>query len=242
MNGAPDPGDSPFGPVPRGLLPPARSLQWHAWRRRTCASIGADPTDIPTPTALWRLLHDGSQPPRGATWAAALAGATASGLIAAIQMAREPGPGDAATWNLRWLTDPGTDKARAKRAQLLKLTDRGTVVLLQETHWDAEAAAIWSSGVLPHGAVAHSLSRPGPQGGPQGGVAVLCPGPKRVVARKELVPGCAVAATIAGPSDEPAVTYVSIYMPPGCQMEVLSALEGAPPPGAAFRRGRRCQH
>ena len=106
MDSAPDPGDGPFGPVPRGLLPPARSLQWHAWRRRACASIGADPADVPTPTALWRLLHDGSPTPRGATWAAALAGATARGLIEAIQMAREPGPEDAVTWNLRWLTDP----------------------------------------------------------------------------------------------------------------------------------------
>ena len=74
------------------------------------------------------------------------------------------------TWNLRWLTDPRTAKAQAARALLLQLTDRGAVVLLQKAHWDGDAAATWSSGVLPHIAVVHSLARLGPMGGLQGGV------------------------------------------------------------------------
>ena len=77
--------------------------------------------------ALWRLLHDGAAPPRGATWAQALAGATLAQLVEAIALSREPGHGDVSSWNVRWLTDPRTEKARGKRGVLRRLTDRGGV-------------------------------------------------------------------------------------------------------------------
>ena len=224
MEELPPAGRWPLGPAPSGPLPPARSLVWHAWRRRLCAAIHASPADIPTPTALWRLLHDGAPPPRGATWEDALAGASTQRIQDGIRRARAPGAGDAVTWNLRWLTDPRTARARAKRELLLQLADQGSVVLLQETHWDGEAAATWGSGLLPHTELAHSLARPGPNGGPQGGVAIVCPGPRRVVGQRVLVPGCAVEATVAGPAGERTVTYVSIYLPPGCQAEIIVAL------------------
>ena len=140
-------------------------MLWHSWRRRICARIEAVPADIPTPAALWRLLHDGDPPPRGATWADTLVGATASRLVEAIGRTREPGPGEVAIWNVRWLTNPRTEKAKGKRAQLLRLTDRGAVAMIQETHWDGEAAATWGSGILPHVEVVRSLACAGPQGG-----------------------------------------------------------------------------
>ena len=72
------------------------------------------------------------------------------------------------------------------------------------------------------------------RGGLQGGVAILCPGPARVEARRELVPGCAVEATITGLPGAPAVTYVSLYLPPGRQAEVITELDGIHPPAAPF--------
>ena len=71
-------------------------------------------------------------------------------------------------------------------------------------------------------------------GGLQGGVAILCPGPARVEARRELVPGCAVEATITGLPGVPAVTYVSLYLPPGRQAEVITELDRIHPPAAPF--------
>ena len=127
-----------------------------------------------------------------------------------------------AIWNVRWLTNPRTEKAKGKRAQLLRLTDRGAVAMIQETHWDGEAAATWGSGILPHVEVVRSLACAGPQGGLQGGVAILCPGPARVEARRELVPGCAVEATITGLPGASAVTYISLYLPPRRQAEVIT--------------------
>ena len=116
-------------------------------------------------------------------------------LLRPPQRVRVPGLGDAVTWNLRWLTDPRTGEAQAKRALLLRRTDRGAVAMLQETHGDGEAAAL-CSGILPHVDVVHNLARPGPLGGLQGGVAILCPGPGRVMARRVLVPGCVVEGFI----------------------------------------------
>ena len=51
----------------------------------------------------------------------------------AIGRAKEPGPGDVAIWNVRRLTGPRADKAEAQRAKLVRLIDRGAVVLLQAT-------------------------------------------------------------------------------------------------------------
>eukprot|EP00974_Lingulodinium_polyedra_P128029 11204454-Lingulodinium_polyedra.AAC.1 len=55
-------------------------------------------------------------------------------------------------------------------------------------------AAAWKAGLILHTRVAASEARPGPRGGEQGGVAIICPGPQRLVEHRELVPGCAVEA------------------------------------------------
>ena len=70
-------------PAWQGLLPVARSAQWRACRERLLVALGGQTHDIPTPTALWRLAHDGHAPPRGATWAMLCAGATLEGIAAA---------------------------------------------------------------------------------------------------------------------------------------------------------------
>ncbi len=40
----------------------------------------------------------------------------------------------AAAWNVRWMLDPTTTVAAAKRAVILRLLAEGCVVLLQEAH------------------------------------------------------------------------------------------------------------
>eukprot|EP00975_Prorocentrum_lima_P053188 11156316-Prorocentrum_lima.AAC.1 len=42
----------------------------------------------------------------------------------------------AVTWNLRWLRDPHTPQSRAKARKLQGLLDCGSVVMIQETHWE----------------------------------------------------------------------------------------------------------
>ena len=56
-------------PTPRGPLPPARAMLWRVWRQALCRDLGLEEAAIPTPAALWRLLHRGRAMPRGATWA-----------------------------------------------------------------------------------------------------------------------------------------------------------------------------
>eukprot|EP00974_Lingulodinium_polyedra_P036304 3481340-Lingulodinium_polyedra.AAC.1 len=65
--------------------------------------------------------------------------------------------------------------------------------MIQVTHWDAPAAATWKVGLIPHARIAATEARPGPRGGKQGGVAIVCPAPQR---QRVLVPGCAVEALI----------------------------------------------
>eukprot|EP00974_Lingulodinium_polyedra_P008685 830052-Lingulodinium_polyedra.AAC.1 len=44
----------------------------------------------------------------------------------------------------------------------------------------------------PHTKVAASPARPGPRGAKQGGVAMVCPFPQRLLEHRTIVPGCAV--------------------------------------------------
>ena len=70
------------------------------------------------------------------------------------------------------------------------------MVLLQETHWTAAAAAQWG-GLFCAAQVAHSVARDGPRGGPQGGVAVVVPLPHRILEVNGVVPGCVLEVVIA---------------------------------------------
>eukprot|EP00974_Lingulodinium_polyedra_P013006 1261981-Lingulodinium_polyedra.AAC.1 len=63
--------------------------------------------------------------------------------------------------------------------------------MLQETHWGTQAAAAWAAGLIPHTKVAASPARPGPRGGRQGGVAIICTAPQRLLEHRVIVPGCA---------------------------------------------------
>eukprot|EP00969_Alexandrium_andersonii_P240700 10625744-Alexandrium_andersonii.AAC.1 len=89
------------------------------------------------------------------------------------------------------------------------------MVLLQETHWRPAIAPIWEA-IFTDASVCYSAARRGPQGGWQGGVAIVAPRPAEIRASRVLVEGIAVLATVAsGPSaDAPTRDIVSLYLPP----------------------------
>ena len=118
-----------------------------------------------------------------------------------------------------------------KKAVIERLTGNNTVALLQETHWDGEAEAFWTSWLFAHTDIVSSPARDGPLGGLQGGVAILCPHPAKIIAHRIIVPGCIIEATIDRGDGRPPEAYISTYIPPGCLTEVLDTLDRTDPPG-----------
>jgi len=166
-----------------------------------------------SPTAFWRAFHGGPLP-IGAAWARLLQDAKFDGLD---QLPRPPDRGAAlriASWTARWLVDLGNAKAQRNRVALGRRLRAGRIVLLQETHRDGTAAAIWARWVFLHCRVFAAPATTAAGGGPHGGVAVLCPAPLACADGRVVVPGCAVAAVIEDPCGLQH-TVVSVYLPPG---------------------------
>ena len=155
-------------------LPLVGSRGWHAARLTLYAALlelggkGA----WRSPGALWGALK-GGRPPAGATWADLVVGHSLAEVLAAEKRKRGTTV-RVATWNVRWLRDPHTAAATAKRAVILRLLAEGCIVLLQETHSGPQAHAAWRNS-FPTTEVLASYTREGPQGDPCGGVAVLVP-------------------------------------------------------------------
>ena len=118
----------------------------------------------------------------------------------------------------------------------------GRIALIQETHWDPATAALWA-GLFPGCKVLSSPARPGPQGGPQGGVAILLPPTWHCVEHKVMAPGCALQATVRPAQGGAEVIVQTVYFPPEAREEVatayLAALERYSEGGPfCFRCGR----
>ena len=71
----------------------------------------------------------------------------------------------------------------------------GTIVAIQETHWRGSGAAIWE-GLFPGAEVVATCARPGPNEGPQGGVAIIVPVKYAVIGKRTVIPGLCVEATV----------------------------------------------
>ncbi len=136
----------------------------------------------------------------------------------------------AASWNVRWMLDPHTTVAAAKRAVILRLLNEGCVVLLQETHWTEAACATWG-GCFPMAEVRASAARPGANGGLSGGVAILVPARYRVVSEQLLSAGCCIEVACAERTGGATVTYRSTYLPPGSRSIVLAEIRRCGHPG-----------
>ena len=145
-----------------------------------------------SPTALWGRFYAGRGPPRGATWADLVRGRTVADLARGLEHGGS-GQGDLrlASWNVRWLVSPHSDKGKLKKAVITRHLLQGRIVAIQETHWDSRDEAVWQ-GMFPGTDVVSSPARLGPRGGPQGGIALLAPRPYELMAQREVLAGCSV--------------------------------------------------
>ena len=216
-------------------LPGPRSLGWRAacTALQRCLLGRGVRARLRSAAGLWRVLGGG--PLRaGADWRQLCELGNVDTLVGAMALRDADGGVRFATWNVRWLLSPHTERAAAKHAELGRALRGGNVVLLQETHWTVAAAAQWG-GLFSAAQVAHSVARVGPRGGPQGGVAVVVPFPHRILRTKEIVPGCVLEVTVAVRGTQRLAAFVSIYLPPDGRSQVLDALLGLTP-----RRFLRC--
>ena len=111
-------------------------------------AIGWDTSRIHKPSGRWRLIQ-GNASYRGATWSHLCGDITidqARGLRERVGGQDRIG---VAVWNARWLVDPHTAVARRKRDVINDLLRQKRVVLIQETHWDDGAAAVWQGACSP---------------------------------------------------------------------------------------------
>ena len=159
-------------------LPAARDPGWQRMRSGLCRAlreVGCLWTPR-SPAALARAVtgHSTGQGGRPLTWQQLCASdITVLQLGSRLRAAREGDGGQdcrLTTWNARWLVDPAAQHTTTKRAIIQGLGMEGRIALIQETHWDSAAAALWA-GLFPGCRVLASPARPGPHGGPQGGGA-----------------------------------------------------------------------
>ncbi|MFM7987974.1 MAG: endonuclease/exonuclease/phosphatase family protein, partial [Candidatus Fonsibacter sp.] len=99
------------------------------------------------------------------------------------------------SWNVRWLVSPHSPQGIAKKARIQRALAAGKMVLLQETHWDEQAAGIWG-GLFPGTRVQYSVDRSGRQGRQACGVAVLILARYTLLSCCEVVPGCCIEARV----------------------------------------------
>ena len=216
-------------PPPDNPLPRATSLAWAEARRalrRSLRGIGGTGT-WRSPGMLWAATR-GESLPVGRTWGQLCDGIT---LLHVREAERRGTAGiamKAASWNVRWMLDPHTTVAAAKRAVILRLLGEGCVVLLQETHWTEAACATWG-GCFPMAEVRASAARPGANGGLCGGVAILVPARYRIVTHQVISDGCCIEVLCAERNGGGTVTYRSTYLPPSARSSVLTEI-------------RRCGH
>jgi hypothetical protein len=161
-------------------VPPARSAAWLACCAELHRHLAASGTvRLRTPGTVWRAAQLSPPPPRF-TWGALCGAVTWSDFLCQIGQPCTDARTPVSSWNVRWLVNPHSHAAAAKRAVLVRLLTLGHVVCVQETHWLPPAVAQWQA-LFPYATVAATAARPGPNRGWQGGVAWLLPlrGPAR---------------------------------------------------------------
>ena len=215
------------------LLPSASSLQWRRARtafERAALDHGCR-LRLRSPAMLWQLLH-GSGLPRGATWEGLLRDLTVAALAHRAQTQAPRLVCRIATWNCRWLPALTTSSGRSKAGQVQRAVRAGTMVLLQETHLDDAAMALWAAGL--HGCrVIHSSAQVSPCGRWIGGVAICFPDAWQLLAHTELVPGYALEGLFAEPTTGGTVRARSVYLPPQSREDTWRAYEACGPAGPA---------
>eukprot|EP00974_Lingulodinium_polyedra_P025754 2488244-Lingulodinium_polyedra.AAC.1 len=58
-------------------------------------------------------------------------------------------PAEVISWNARWPASGRAPQALAKRRVIEDAVNSEAVIVVQETHWDAQMAAAWTVGLIP---------------------------------------------------------------------------------------------
>ena len=105
-------------------LPPSRSEAWKAVRGALQNALRKEGClyKARSPGGVWTLLH-GTPLPAGATWQDLVGDLTLRLLVEKAEN-RILSSFRLASWNLRWLIDPGTRRARRKRETVADRVDK----------------------------------------------------------------------------------------------------------------------
>ena len=141
--------------------------------------------------------------------------ATTKPIVAAMNKTRDSEGVRMATWNPRLMVSPHTEQGAAKRRRVQRAIRAGIIVALQETHWAVSKIVVWS-GLFPGAVVVATGARPGPNGGPQGGVALVIPIRYEILNSRTVITGLCAEATVAkrGGPDRTEWVVQSLYLPP----------------------------
>ena len=162
-------------PQPQVLVPGRRHPLWHhaaltLRHHLRRAGLGGS---FRSWQCLWRVLAD-TPPPAQVLWDQLCHGFAWGAFLTVLRTQHNDGGPEYTVWNARWLLDPRTGSAAAKRAVILRSLLRNAVTLIQATHWNAAAIAKWRGAFLAATVIA-SPSTQDPDGRPAGGVAIILP-------------------------------------------------------------------
>ena len=120
-----------------------------------------------------------------------------------------------------------------KKIVVLALLAESKVVAVQDTHWNDNEISMWE-GLSPGTRVVGSSARIGPNGGPQGGVALLAPARFHLLSWRALVASCASEARVQYNAPDCLPFRVqSMYFPPDGGRSALRHYLASFSPGAA---------
>ena len=88
------------------------------------------------------------------------------------------------------VVDPHSVQSILKRQRIRRWLDAGKIILLQGTHWEASAFAVWEN-LFPATTIIASEADNG-----AGGVAIIIPPSVEITHRRVIVPGYAVMADL----------------------------------------------
>ena len=124
--------------------PPRRSPAWQSVRS-SLERAGVPAGAVRSWQALFSTLHRRA-PPRSASLAVVLGDFTLSDLLSSISSrSAVAGLPSVACWNVRWLVNPQAAGNSDTCRVIVQHLEKGRPCLLQETHWDEAAAAVWAA-------------------------------------------------------------------------------------------------
>ena len=148
------------------------------------------------------------------------------------------------SWNARWLRDHTSEIGRAKRSLIERLLLEGRVVLLQESHRDAESAELWRASCSA-GQVYYTNAVDGDEGSSlSAGVATIIPSGWDVAGAPVVhIAGHCLDVLARPPGGGDFVRYRNAYIHPDRRAALLRRIATIPPSiEPLMYNGRGLQH